>query len=56
MTEGVLAAFTTQKELLLAMNRAGIDMAYLWKLTLEPTLLEQIRVAQLADAELSKIR
>jgi hypothetical protein len=62
MTKGVLATFTTQKELLLDMSRAGIEMAlgevqaYLGKLTLEPTLLEQIRVAQLADTELNKIR
>jgi hypothetical protein len=53
---------TTQKELLLYMDRAGIELiveevrSYLGKLTLEPTLLEQIRVAQLADDELSKIR
>jgi hypothetical protein len=58
----VAAMFITQKELLLDIDRAGIEMAieevrsYLRKLTLEPTLLEQIRVAQLADNELIKIR
>lgn len=58
----VASLFTTQKELLLDMDRAGIELAmeevqfYLGKLTLEPTLLEHIRVAQLADDELVKIR
>jgi hypothetical protein len=58
----VAIMFTTQKELLLDMDRAGIELAveevqsYLGKLTLEPTLLEQIRVAQLADEELAKIQ
>jgi hypothetical protein len=47
----VAAMFTTQKELLLDMDRAGIELAveevqsYLGKLTLEPTLLEHIRVS-----------
>jgi hypothetical protein len=51
-TVGMVAAmFTTQKELLLDMDRAGIELAveevqsYLGKLTLEPTLLEHIRVS-----------
>jgi hypothetical protein len=61
-TSEVAAMFTTRKELLLDMDRAGIEVAmegvqsYLGKLTLEPTLLEQIRVAQLTDDELIKIR
>jgi hypothetical protein len=47
----VATMFTTQKELLLDMDRAGIELpveevrSYLGKLTLEPTLLEHIRVA-----------
>jgi len=58
----VATMFTTQKELLLDMDRAGIELpveevrSYLVKLTLEPTLLEHIRVAQLTDDELIKIR
>jgi len=61
-TSGVTAMFTTRKELLLDMDRAGIELviegvqSYLGKLTLEPTLLEHIRVAQLIDDELIKIR
>jgi hypothetical protein len=61
-TSEVAAMFNTRKELLLDMDRAGIELAmegvqsYLGKLTLEPTLLEQIRVAQLTDDELIKIR
>jgi hypothetical protein len=57
----VATMFTSQKELLLDMDQAGIELAveevqsYLDKLTLEPTLLEQIRVAQLVDDELIKI-
>jgi hypothetical protein len=61
-TSEVAAMFTTRKELLLDMDRADIELAmegvqsYLGKLTLEPTLLEQIRVAQFTNDELIKIR
>jgi len=61
-TGGVAAMFTTQKELLWDMDRVGIELAiegvqsFLGKLSLEPTLLEHIRVTQLADDELIKIQ
>jgi hypothetical protein len=59
---GMASTFTTQKKLLLDMEQAGIEMSmeevqsYLSNLTLEPTLLEQIRVDQLTKAELISIR
>jgi hypothetical protein len=59
---GMASTYTTQKKLLLDMERVGIEMSmeevesYLSNLTLEPTLLEQIRVAQIANAKLISIR
>jgi hypothetical protein len=58
-TEGTLSAmFTMQKKLLLDLDKVGIEMiqSYMGSLTLESTLLEQIKTAQLVDAELTIIR
>jgi hypothetical protein len=58
----VSAMFTTKKELLLDLERAGVEMmvgeiqSYMSSLTLEPTLMEQIRTAQLSDNEITKSR
>jgi hypothetical protein len=53
--------FTMQKELLLDLEKAGVEMmvgeiqSYMSSLTLEPTLMEQIRTAQLSDNEITRI-
>jgi hypothetical protein len=58
----VSAMFTTKKELLLDLERAGVEMmvgeiqSYMSGLTLEPTLIEQIRTAQLSDNEIIRSR
>jgi hypothetical protein len=58
----VSVMFTTKKELLLDLERAGVEMmvgeiqSYMSSLTLEPTLMEQIRTAQLSDNEIIKSR
>jgi hypothetical protein len=57
--EGTLSAmFTMQKKLLLDLDKAGIEMIQsgMGSLTLESTLLEQIKTAQFSDAELTTIR
>jgi hypothetical protein len=56
----VSAMFTTKNELLLDLERAGVEMmvgeiqSYMSSLTLEPTLMEQIRTAQLSDNEIAR--
>jgi hypothetical protein len=58
----VSAMFTTKKELLLDLERVGVEMmvgeiqSYMSGLTLEPTLIEQIRTAQLSDNEITRSR
>jgi hypothetical protein len=54
----VSTMFTTKKELLLDLERAGVEMmvveiqSYMSSLTLELILMEQIRTAQLSDNEI----
>ena len=56
----ISAIFTIQKELLLDLERAGVEMmvgeiqSYMSSLTLEPTLMEQIRTAQLSNNEITR--
>ena len=56
----VSTMFTMQKELLLNLERVGVEMmvgeiqSYMSSLTLEPTLMEQIRTAQLLDDEITR--
>jgi hypothetical protein len=58
----VAATFTTQRQILLSMERVGIEAAvggmqtYLRNLTLKLTLMEQIKTAQLTEPEMIKIR
>jgi hypothetical protein len=58
----VSAMFTMKKELLLDLERVGVEMmvgeiqSYMSGLTLEPTLIEQIRTAQLSDNEITRSR
>jgi hypothetical protein len=58
----VAATFTTQRQILLDMERVGIEAAvggmqtYLRNLTLKLTLMEQIKTAQLTEPEMIKIR
>jgi hypothetical protein len=57
----ISAKFTMQKELLLDLEKAEVEMmvgeiqSYMSSLTLEPTLMEQIRTAQLSDNEITRI-
>jgi hypothetical protein len=54
----VSTMFNTKNELLLDLERAGVEtmvgeiQSYMSSLTLEPTLMEQIRIAQLSDHEI----
>jgi hypothetical protein len=56
----ISAMFTMQKELLLDLERAGVEMmvgeiqSYISSLTLELTLMEEIRTAQLSNDEITK--
>ena len=58
----VFAMFTMQRELLLDLERAGIEMmvgeiqSFMSSLSLEPTLMERIRTAQLSDNEITRSR
>jgi hypothetical protein len=58
----VSTMFTMQKELLLDLEMAKVEMmvgeiqSYMSSLTLEPTLMEQIRTAQLSDNEITRSR
>jgi hypothetical protein len=58
----VSAMFTMQKELLLDLERVRVEMmvgeiqSYMSSLTLEPTLMEQTRTAQLLNNEITRIR
>jgi hypothetical protein len=62
IARSVSAMFTTKNELLLDLERAGVEMMvgeiqfYMSSLTLEPTLMEQIRTAQLSDNEIIRSR
>ena len=54
--------FTMQKELLLDLERVGVEMmvgeiqSYMSSLTVEPTLMEQIKTTQLSDDEITRSR
>jgi hypothetical protein len=56
----IFAMFTMQKELLLDLERAGVEMmvgeiqSYISSLTLELTLMEEIRTAQLSNDKITK--
>jgi hypothetical protein len=56
----VSTMFTMQKELLLDLEMAKVEMmvgeiqSYMSSLTLEPTLMEQIRTAQLSDNKITR--
>jgi hypothetical protein len=58
----VVATFTTQRKILLDIDRAGIEavvgnmQTYLSNLTLKLTLMEQIKIVQLTNPEMIKIR
>jgi hypothetical protein len=58
----VSAMFTTKNELLFDLERAGIEMmvgeiqSHMSSLTLELTLMEQIRTTQLSDNEITRSR
>jgi hypothetical protein len=62
ITRSVSIMFTMQKKLPLDLERARVEMmvgeiqSYISSLTLEPTLMEQIRTAQLSDNETIRSR